>query len=264
MTVVRVVALFLLSTTLLLAHTFKLYLKDGDYQMVREYNVQGDRVRYWSTERGAWEEIPAALCDLKKTEAERQREAQTLLKDAKLEDDEEKLERAQRKEVERIPMNPGAYYVENNQVKTLEYAESNYVKSKKRTALQKITPIPIVAGKATVQIKGEHSSFTVHQELPEFYIRLEREDKFGIIQLTPQKGVRIVEDIDIAPVTNENFENPKQIQTFQREMVSGLYKIWPEKSLGPGEYALVEFMGEDADLRIWDFAFEPAAGTNPK
>ncbi len=30
----------------------RLYLKDGDYQIAREYQVLGDRVRYFSTERG--------------------------------------------------------------------------------------------------------------------------------------------------------------------------------------------------------------------
>lgn len=249
----------LLFAGVLCGATFKLYLKDGDYQIVREYNVEGDRVRYYSTERGQWEEIPVALCDLAKTERERKRVAEDLQKQAKLEDDEEKLERAQRREIERIPMNPGAYIAQGDQVKALEYAESNFVKNKKRQTLQKITPIPIVAGKATLELKGEHASFVVHDTEPEFYLRMENQTRFGIVQLTPKKGARIVEDVDIAPITNENFENPKQIPTFQRELMSGLYKIWPEKPLRPGEYALVEYTGEDIDMRIWDFAYVPTA-----
>src|SRR3981189_2592116 len=39
----------------------KLVLADGTFQMVREYSVQGDRVRYWSVERSDWEEIPSTL-----------------------------------------------------------------------------------------------------------------------------------------------------------------------------------------------------------
>ena len=41
----------------------KLVLKDGSFQLVRDYARNGDRVRYLSAERGDWEEIPAAMVD---------------------------------------------------------------------------------------------------------------------------------------------------------------------------------------------------------
>src|ERR1700676_2363099 len=41
----------------------KLFLTDGTFQIVREYQRQGDRVRYYSVERSSWEEIPARLLD---------------------------------------------------------------------------------------------------------------------------------------------------------------------------------------------------------
>ena len=52
------------------AANLKLYLKDGSYHVVREYQVQTDRVHFYSVERSQWEDIPLDLVDLKRTEAE--------------------------------------------------------------------------------------------------------------------------------------------------------------------------------------------------
>src|ERR1700735_2829192 len=46
----------------------RLILKDGSYQMVTKYQRVGDRVRYFSAERGQWEELPAVWGDFAATE----------------------------------------------------------------------------------------------------------------------------------------------------------------------------------------------------
>ena len=120
----RVFTLLLLSALLLSAETFRLYLKDGGYHVVREYQRENDRIRYFSTERGEWEEIPLELVDLDKTEAERKAKAQSEAQESREMDDEEKAVRALQKELSAIPMEPGAYFMRGKTVDTLALADS--------------------------------------------------------------------------------------------------------------------------------------------
>jgi hypothetical protein len=242
------------------AANVKLYLKDGTYQLIREYQVQKDRVRYYSTERGDWEEIPLELVDLDRTKKEAAEHEEAAKAEAKLQSEEDAAEREVREEVANIPQDVGVYFIRNKKIEPLKQAESKVVSDKKRSVLKILSPIPIVSGKATLEIDGEKSAFKVDTDRPEFYFRLANEEHFGLIRLTPKKAARIVENISIIPVSKEIVEEQKEIETFKKQIATGLFKIWPTKPLEPGEYALVEFTpAETADkpvnLQAWDFSF---------
>jgi len=255
---VRALLFLLLAAGLLSGEVLKLYLKDGGFHEVREYKISGDRIRYFSTERGEWEEIPVELVDLPKTERQRQASLDRARESEKAETDEERAEREMRKEIASIPMDAGAYYQSEGKIKPLVQADYQVITDKKRRTLQMLSPIPLVPGKASVVIKGERSKFTVTETRPSFYMRLAKEERFGIIRLTPKKNFRVVENISIVPVAKQALEERKQMDTFEQELASGLYRIWPEKALTPGEYALVEFSDkedvDDVELLVWDFA----------
>jgi len=260
---VRLLLLFFASAFLLFSGTIKLYLKDGGYHVVREYHVEGDRVKFFATERGEWEEMPAELIDLQKTQAEQRRVSETEHKEEQQIDEEEQAEREVRKEIASVPMETGAYFRVDNQVRKLDAAPYQVVTNKKRAALKALSPIPLIPGKASVVIQGEHSKFIVHDERPIFYFRPEREERFGIIRVEPKKNARVVENVSIVPVANQAVEDRRVIEVFQQQMAGNLYKVWPEKPIEPGEYAVIEYSDsegntkDDLELAVWDFAYQP-------
>ena len=246
----------LLFPLLLLAANFKLYLKDGEHHMVREYSVTGERVRFYSTERGQWEEIPVSLVDIKRTEREIKETAEANREKAQLIDEEEKAEREAARELAAVPPDDGVFYVDGKEIKVLKAAETKVNNNKRRSILQVITPLPMISGKATVELDGESASFVVHNALPEFYFRLSQPERFGIVKLTPGKGIRVVEKISIVPVSKEMIEEREQIEVFRRQVGSDLYKIWPMEELTPGEYAAVQFTEGKVNMQVWDFSYK--------
>lgn len=238
--------------------TTRLYLKDGDYQIVREYQVLQDRVRYFSTERGDWEEIPLELVDLERTKKDAAERQAAVEADAKEQDVEDKAIRAERKEAARVPEEPGVYYITGDKIGSLKMAEVEVNSSKGRTVLKVLSPIPIVPGKSTVEIKGESAAYRAPGDKPEFYIRLSDDERFGIIKLAKKKNARLLETIAILPVTNEVIEDLKLVPTFKRQTSERTYKIWPEKPLEPGEYALVQYSEGALNWQVWDFSIGPS------
>jgi hypothetical protein len=238
--------------------TSRLYLKNGEYHLVREYQVLDDRVRYYSTERADWEELPLELVDLDRTKKEAAERKAAVEEETKIQAVEDAAVHAAKQQVTEIPDAPGVYYINGDKLETLKSAEIEIVTDKARMVLKVLAPIPIVPGKATVETKGEAAPFRVTGNEPEFFFRLADFHRFGMIKLTRKKNYRVVETVAILPGTDEKLEQQKQIDTFKKQEGEILYKIWPEKPLEPGEYALIEYVDGEVSLQIWDFGVGPA------
>jgi hypothetical protein len=241
------------------AVNLKLYLKDGGYHVVREYQVQTDRVHFYSVERSQWEDIPLDLVDLKRTETEVTQRKAKLDEDSKVIEQEEKVERELEKETSRIPQDPGAYWLEGNQAKVIKLAESTVHTDKRRSILAKLSPIPVITGKGTLELQGAHSQNVFTNPEQELFLQLSDTERFGICRLTVKGTVRIVENLTYVPVSNDVMEELIMVGTFQKQLSpGGLYKIWPKEPLPPGEYAVVEYTEGKLNIQVWDFAMQAA------
>jgi hypothetical protein len=251
----KLLLVFTVFVLTLSAANFKLYLKDGGFQLVREYKVDGDRLMYYSVERSDWEEIPVALVDLKRTNAEAAARKETLDKVAQDLADEAAAAKESRQEILKIPRDPGVYRLEDGQLRIFQAAECTLHNSKGRNIVRVL--VPMVSGKATLDTPGEHSQNIVKESTPEFFLQLSETESFGIIKLTPGKGVRVVETISIIPVVKEMEEERTLVQTFTKQLSdNGLYKIWPQDPLPQGEYAVVEYTEGKDNIQVWDFRIQ--------
>lgn len=244
----------------LFGETVKLYMKDGTYQLAKEYQVLQDRVKFLSAERDEWEEIPLSLVDLNRTKQEASAHEEQVKQEQQEDAAEDAAVREAKQEAESVPEDAGVYYVHGDKLETVTRADIVVNHDAKRAVLKIISPIPVVNGKNLVNIAGPAAKFRVAEDRPEFYMRLDAVEGFALIKLTPKKNVRQVETVTVEAVTNELSEQRDDVATFTKQAGDELFKIWPEKPLLPGEYALIQFSAEQGHLQVWDFGVgEPAS-----
>lgn len=177
-----------------LKHNHRLILKDGSYQVVREYKVAGDRVKYMSLERGGdWEELPYDMVDWDATNKwekthsgpyESSETASPAMKEAAEIDKEEAAERnemmARMPEVAKgleLPDQDGVFALDTYQgtPELVEMPASDLsLNQKNRKGLATLNPM--AAQKATVELTGAHAKVHLHVNDPAIYLSLEGQD----------------------------------------------------------------------------------------
>jgi len=170
----------------------RLILKDGTYQIVRKYEIVGERVRYMSVERGGeWEELPADLVDweaTRKWERDQARPATTdaspAMREAAEIDKEEANERAvakaQRPEVAKgleLPDEDSVYALDRFEG-TPELVELTPVDlsldAKSRHGLSTLNPL--AGANASLELDGAHAKIHLHVNEPAIYLALGVQD----------------------------------------------------------------------------------------
>jgi hypothetical protein len=268
----------------------KLILKDGTYQLIREYQRNGDHVRYFSTERGDWEEVPASMVDWDATaKAAAESEKAFASEVEKV----HKLEEAKRmdnvSDVDAsllvgngvfLPDGEGMFVVEGKSIRVLDQAASTMKTDKLRTIEKVMSPVPIVPGKQNLVLPGARAKLRLRSATPEFYLReappdpdrlsrIQRSSRPGesgpdvaLIRTKVTKNSRQIESISTL-FGQEISENRNSISVQRWEVAPSVYRFTLSQPLPPGEYVITEILPDGLDLFVWEFGLdaEAAAGT---
>jgi hypothetical protein len=174
-----------------MAANHRLILKDGTYQLVRKYEVVGDRVRYISIERGGeWEELPENLVDWDATRkwerdhATQIEEASPAMNEAADIDKEEAAEReaaiSRRPEVAKgleLPDEDGVFALDTYQgsPELVEMLPSELnANTKSKHGLNTLNPM--AGSNASLDLDGAHAKVHLHVNDPVLYLSLNARD----------------------------------------------------------------------------------------
>jgi hypothetical protein len=191
----------------------RLILKDGTYQIVRKYEVVGDRVRYISVERsGEWEELPESLVDWEATRkwerdhaAEKVEAPSPAMKEAEDIDKEEAAERADQKalmpEVAKgleLPNEDGVFaldtFHDTPELVELLPNELGAVQTKTKHGLKILNPL--AGANASLELDGAHARVHLHINDPAIYLSLEgREDAEQVVSHAMTVNTNGVKDV---------------------------------------------------------------------
>ncbi|MGH9748168.1 MAG: hypothetical protein ACRD59_18885 [Candidatus Acidiferrales bacterium] len=252
----------------------KLILKDGSVQLVREYQVMGDKVRFYSTERSQWEEMPAALVDWDATNQ--------VVKDQKKGDTEllakvhtqEQIRRVMPLDVDAsleaapgvfVPPGEGLFVYDGKSVLRLTQAQADNRRDKTKALEQVLVPIPVVPSRRNLSIPRPHAEVRVHNQQPEFYMRTAdlREPEMLLIRTKVRSDSRFIENVDTY-LSAINKTKRDEVFAQRWQIAKGVYRFTISESLAPGEYVFTEIVkGEGTNLYVWDFGVDAPGKSRP-
>jgi hypothetical protein len=275
----------------------RLILKDGSYQLATKWEIQRDRVHFYSAERYDWEEVPYNLVDWDATNKFNKENPRgvnpNLSADAiKQADAEEKAEREKEEAARpliapglRLPDTGGVFLLDHykGQPQLVEVVQNGGELNKqmgKNIMRSIVNPIP-TGSKQSIELKGASARVQAHETAPAIYVdvtatsdisdskknepspELNRPDRFKIVRVQPKKDVRVVSSVKISLLGKVS--NQEEVVPANAEVVNNgeWVKLTPSHELEPGEYALVEMLDpQTINMFVWDFGVNPNAPAN--
>lgn len=250
----------------------KLILTDGNFQIVREYERRGDRVRYYSVERSSWEEIPAELVDWTATEnasaetAASQKETIDRIRAATTSEVSASIDTSSSLLVGSgvfLPDSPGFYVLDGQTVLGLLQVEATSRLDKNRALLKGLSGIPFLSTKRIIELPGKRAKIRIQSVEPEFFFRTAdgRSPNLMLVRAVINGDKRRLTTAVIDVVGTTKYEH-KEIPVLTSEAAHGVQRMTIGQKLDPGEYALLETTPEGLSSYVWEFGVDGAPGAS--
>ncbi|HKI12667.1 MAG TPA: hypothetical protein VKA02_11170 [Candidatus Acidoferrum sp.] len=266
-------------------------MKDGTDQIVREYQREGERVRYYSLERGDWEELPASLVDWEataKAEGEAEKSSSAMVEKVHKQEEAARMDNVTDIDASLpvgdgafLPSGEGMFVVEGKSVRILDQVVSGVKTDKKRTIEQILSPVQIVPGKKYMIIAGARAGLRLKTTRPEFYLReapqdpdhvsgVERSGRAGetgpeveLLRAKVAHNERRLESMSslFGQQTGTSLDT---ISVQRWEIASSVYRFTLGAPLPPGEYVLAEILPDGMNLFVWDFGVDGSPDSTKK
>jgi hypothetical protein len=288
---VALVALVLGLTAVAQRANKRLILKDGSYQPAREWTVEGDRVKYFSTERFGWEELPNELIDWDATnrynsEPPGKRELPVEAREVIAEEQAERAAEAARTPAVapgiNLPADGGVYLLDRFQGKQhlVELVQNgSEIQAERGKNILRAAINPFGGSRQSIELKGPRARIQAHELRPLFFVNIEAAEpdpnepeadrlplganRFHIARVEKKSKRRRVGELRIN-LTGRIKEKRDLVPASVMPVSGGWFQVVPAEPLEPGEYALIEMLSRNRmNLYVWDFGVDPAAPRNP-
>ncbi len=250
--------------------------------MVSKYEMQGDRVHYFSVERFEWEDLPASLVDwdaTNKYEADLSKGKARAHVETPEEREEREKEESNSPEILpglRLPGTGGVFLLDEfhgqpELAEILQDGSELNQRANKKSVLRAVIN-PIGSSKHPFELKGQHAKIQSHVGSPTIYMDIDQaalndiplNNRFRIVRTEAKNDVRVIGNLKVT-FSGKTSQEGNFIPTRVEKIGTGeWFKVTPERDLPPGEYAVVEMLGpEEMNLYVWDFGVNPQAAANP-
>ncbi|HXH68386.1 MAG TPA: hypothetical protein VNI81_14375 [Candidatus Limnocylindrales bacterium] len=269
----------------------RLTLTDGSYQVVREYQRNGEHVRYYSMERGVWEELPASMVDWNataKAEEEMAKESKELVEKVHKQEEARRMDNVADVDASLrvgdgvfLPSGEGMFVVEGKVIRILDQAGAEKKTDKKRAIADVLSPVHAVPGKQTIVMTGSHALVRLRTNAPEFYLReapldpeltssIQRSRRAGengpdveLVKTKVGRNSRVLESVNLLFGQSVS-ENINVISMQRWDVAPNVYRFTLSQPLPPGEYVLTEVLEDGLNLFVWDFGMDAAVANGGK